>query len=162
MNSISKKTAFFGLATAVAMIFSYIEFLFPINLGLPGIKLGLCNAVILFLMYKENIKTAVSVNIIRILLTGILFGNTFGIIYSAVGALFAAAAMITAKKVKCFGIIGVSVFGAVFNNLGQLIAAAALLSTPNVILYLPVLILSGVVFGIITGMVCGTVLHKLK
>lgn len=144
------------------MIFSYIEFLIPFNFGIPGIKLGLCNGIVLFLLYRYSVKQALYINILRIILSGILFGNIYGIIYSVFGALFSIIIMLIIKKFNNFSIIGVSVSGAVFNNLGQITAAAVLLSTPQVFTVLPFLTISGIIFGSIIGFVTNMLLHKVK
>lgn len=158
----SKKVSFYGLILAVALIFSYIEFLIPFNFGIPGIKLGLCNSIVLYLLYKSNIKSAIVINILRIIISGILFGNVYGIIYSLSGAFFALLIMIITKKIKCFSIIGVSISGAVFNNFGQIIAAVILLSTPQIFTILPILTISGIITGSLIGIVTNLILTKVK
>ena len=73
---IIKKTAYLGIFSAIAIIFGYVESLFP--LGIPGVKLGLANLVIVFLLYLYGVKEAVAVSFVRILVIGFLFGNLFG------------------------------------------------------------------------------------
>ncbi len=158
----SKKISLYGLTLAIALIFSYLEFLIPFNFGFPGIKLGLCNIIVVYLLYKHGIKHAVSINLLRIILSGILFGNVYGIIYSLFGAIFSIIAMFLLKKVKFLSIIGVSVSGAVFNNLGQLTAAALMLSTPQIFAYLPILAISGIVSGTLIGIAAKLIMNIVK
>ena len=94
-----KKTAYLGLFSAIAIIFGYVESLLPIFIGIPGIKLGLANLAILFLLERYSFREAAMVSVIRILVIGFLFGNMFSIIYSLSGAALSLACM-TFMKAK--------------------------------------------------------------
>ena len=81
------KLAYLGLFSAVAIIFGYVESLIPFFMGIPGIKLGLANLAVLFLLQKYSVKEAALVSVVRILVIGFMFGNLFSILYSLAGAL---------------------------------------------------------------------------
>lgn len=159
------------MLSALALVLSFLESLIPFQPGLPGIKLGLANLVIVFALYRMNVHSALLINTVRILLAGLLFSGLFGLLYSAAGAAASLAAMtlllqINRKKEQAgksilFSIFGVSMTGGVFHNLGQLLVAILFLSSLNLIYYLPVMIISGIVMGLINGMIARLLLQKL-
>ncbi len=153
-HSSSKTTyeiALGGILTVVALMFSYIESFLPAAPGLPGVKIGLANLVVLVLLYRTNWKLALTVNCMRILMSGLLFSGLFGAIYSLCGGLLSFLIMVIFKKTNLFSVIGVSMAGGVFHNIGQMLVAAAITETANIFYYLPILILSGTVSGILIG-----------
>ena len=147
----ARRVALTGLLAALALIFSYVEVLFPFNAGIPGIKLGLANLVPLIIMYRLDARYAFAANLIRVLLAGLLFSGLFAALYSLAGSCVSFFIMYLLKKTDRFSIIGVSMAGGVFHNLGQLTVAMLLISGPQLIHYMPVLILSGMTAGIIVG-----------
>lgn len=156
------KAAYFGVFTALALIFSYVETLIPINFGIPGAKLGLANLVIVIVLYKTGGKEALLLSVTRIVLSGFLFGNLFAILYSLAGGLFSLAVMGLVKRRKSFSIIGVSMAGGVTHNIGQLIVAMLVVETYQVGYYLPVLMLAGLATGTLIGVISREVLNRLK
>lgn len=158
----AKKTAFYGLFLALALVAGYVERLLPINLGIPGVKLGLANAVTMVLLYTVGIRAAAGISVIRILLTGMLFGNGFAMVYSGAGAVCSLGIMLLLKRTNKFSCVGISVAGGVFHNLGQIIVAALVLETQALLYYLPVLILSGLAAGIIIGILSGIVIRRIE
>lgn len=151
-----------AMLTALALIFSYIEFLLPINIGLPGIKLGIANIVIVIAIYKLGAVSGLVINIARILLSALLFGNMFSAIYALCGGLLSLLVMILLQKTKWFSVIGVSMAGGVFHNVGQILVATVLVSSVKALYYFPVLLLAGLVTGIINGFISTLVLRALK
>lgn len=158
----AKKTACYGLFLALALVAGYVERLIPINLGVPGVKLGLANVVTMVLLYTIGVKAAILISILRILLTGMLFGSGFSMVYSAAGAALSIVAMILLKKSKFFSSVGVSVAGGVFHNVGQILVAVFVLETKALVYYLPVLIISGLGAGIIIGILSGVLTKRLQ
>lgn len=153
-----KRTAELGFLLAVALLLSYVESLIPFTLGIPGIKLGLPNLIVVLLLYGGQkpgtcAREALSVNIMRILLSGFLFGNLYAILYALAGAACSFTVMVTVRKCKCFSMIGVSVLGGVFHNIGQIVVAMIVVETFAVVYYLPVLIVAGVVTGALLGLI---------
>lgn len=157
----AKKTAFYGMFLALALVAGYVEQLIPINLGIPGVKLGLANIVTMVLLYTVGIRAAAGITAIRILLAGILFGTGFSIVYSAAGAVLSILVMILLKNTKKFSYVSVSVAGGVFHNVGQILVAILVLETNALAYYLPILIISGVVAGIVIGIISGLLMRRL-
>ncbi len=149
------------LLTSLAMIFSYIEFLIPFNLGIPGIKLGLANIVIIMTLYCIGTKYSFAVNVMRVLLSGLLFSGMFGCMYAMTGALLSLSVMSLLKKTGLFSVIGVSVAGGITHNLAQVITASFVVSNLNVFGYFPLLIFSGLVCGFVNGLISHSVMQHL-
>lgn len=151
-----------AMLTALALIFSYIEFLVPISIGLPGIKLGIANIVIVVAIYKLGGVYGFVINIARILLSALLFGNMFSAIYALCGGLVSLAIMLLLKKTNLFSVVGVSMAGGVFHNVGQILMAIILVGSGKVLYYFPVLLLAGMSTGIINGFIDTLILRALK
>ena len=156
------KIALYGMFLAAALVAGYIERLIPINPGVPGVKLGLSNIVTMVLLYTAGFQAAVLISAARILLSGLLFGSGFAMVYSAAGALLSMIVMVILKKTGRFSTVGVSVAGGVFHNVGQILVAIAVLETRSLIYYLPVLILSGLAAGIVIGILSGVLTRRLE
>lgn len=162
-----KRTAKLGFLLALALILSYVESLIPFTFGIPGIKLGLPNLIVLLLLYSGKTSMtgagdALLVNCLRIVLSGFLFGSLFAILYAMAGAVFSFTAMVIAKRCRCFSMAGVSVLGGVFHNVGQTVVAILVVETYAVLYYLPVLIVAGVVTGAVLGILGMELLPYLK
>lgn len=145
----SKRIVVTSLFTAFALVLSYIETLIPV-IGIPGVKLGLANLVIVVSLYLLGMKEAFLINCIRILLVGFMFSNLFSILYSLAGAVFSFVVMVAAKKIKV-SMVTVGILGGVFHNIGQIFVAGFVVETYSVYSYVPVLM----IFGIVTGTFIG-------
>lgn len=156
-----KKIAFCGLILALALIAGYVESMVPVAVAIPGIKLGAANSVILILLYMVGVKEAYFVNISRVVLAGFLFGSMSSILYSLSGAVLSMLLMTLLKKTDRFSISGVSMAGGVFHNVGQLMMAAWVLETTAVWYYLPVLIISGSITGLLIGFLTGEICKRI-
>ena len=155
------RVAFFGLFTALALIFGYVESLFPIFLGVPGIKLGLANLLILVILYRWGMKEAYLLSVVRVVLSGFIFGNLFSILYSLSGALLSLTVMCLLKKSEKFTVIGVSMAGGVFHNIGQLLMAGIVLQSFSIFYYFPVLLISGMLTGMMIGILVRELLKRI-
>ena len=153
--------AYFGVFTALALIFSYVETLIPVNLGIPGVKLGLANLIIVVALYKMRLSEAYLLSVVRVLLAGFIFGNYFSIIYSLAGGLLSLTVMALLKKWGGFSLQGISIAGGVFHNIGQLIVAAVVVETFSVTYYFPVLLVAGLLTGLVIGIVAEMMLKRL-
>ena len=151
-----------GLTIALAMIMSYIEALVPLSFAVPGIKMGLANIVIIFVLYKIGTKEAILVSIIRVILVSLLFSNVMAMAYSIAGAVLSLSVMWLLKKTDKFSFVGVSIAGGIMHNVGQIIMAVILLGTEQIALYLPVLIITGTATGVVIGIVSGLVINRIK
>ncbi|MCD8019149.1 MAG: Gx transporter family protein [Clostridiales bacterium] len=158
----AKKVAFYGMFLALALVAGYVERLIPINLGIPGVKLGLANIVTMVLLYTVGFRAAAGITAARILLSGMLFGSGFAMVYSAAGALLSMIVMVLLKQTKRFSSVGVSVAGGVFHNIGQILVAMLVLETKALAYYLPVLIISGLAAGVVIGILSGLLTRRLE
>lgn len=156
------RVAYFGVFTALALMFSYIEIMIPIQFGVPGIKLGFANIMIVIMLYKGSAKEALLLSIVRIMLSGFLFGNLSSILYSIAGGVLSLGIMTLLKKQGGFSVIGVSVAGGVSHNVGQLIVAMLVVETYQVGYYFPVLLVAGVLTGLGIGVVSQEVLKRIR
>lgn len=161
-NITAKTIATAAVLASLALIFSYMEFLIPISLGIPGIKPGLANIVVVVALYKLGSRTAFMVNVTRILLAAALFGSVFSGLYSLAGGLVSFIAMVFLKRTNLFSTAGVSMAGGVFHNMGQLIIAALLVESAQIFYYFPLLLLSGMATGIFNGIIATLILRALN
>ena len=150
-----------GLLTALGLLIGYIEFLIPIPLGIPGVKPGFANIVIVWALYSLGPWEALMINGMRIFLSGFLFGNFSMILYSLAGAAVSFLCMCLAKKSGLFSMTGVSMIGGVMHNMGQLLVAMAVLETVSLVYYGPVLLAAGVITGLLIGIVTGEVKKRI-
>ena len=156
----AKKTALLGMLVALAFVLSYIETLIPINLGIPGAKLGLANLVVMVALYTLGTKEALSM--VRILLTGLTFSSMAAMLYSFAGGLLSFAVMYLAKRSKLFSAAGVSVLGGISHNAGQIFVAMWVLDTATLIYYLPVLAITGIASGTVIGLLAVMVIRRVS
>lgn len=156
------KVAVFGVFTSLALILSYVELLIPINFGIPGMKLGLVNLLVVILLYKGCPRDALLLSVIRILLSGLIFGNMFSIFYSLGGGLLSLAVMVFLKKTGQFTVAGISIGGGASHNVGQLLVAMFVVQTYQVGYYLPVLLIAGVITGAVIGILSAEVLKRTQ
>ena len=160
MKHQSKKIAFLGLCAGVALVLAYVEALLPpLYAAVPGIKLGLPNIAIIFILYRFGLREAAVVSLIRIVSVALLFGNPMTFAYSVAGAFLSLLVMTVLRKLDLFSIVGVSVAGAVFHNVGQILTAMVLLGTAELGYYLIVLAVTGTISGILVGL-CGAMAVK--
>ena len=147
----TKKIANIAMLVALAIIFSYVEVLIPINIGIPGVKLGLANLVIVIALYSLDMGDVWLISLVRIVLVGFMFGSLMSIAYSLAGAIVSLIAMMIIKKADFFGIMGVSIIGAAF-----------VVKNNGIYYYVPMLLIAGVITGGIIGVVSHRVLNILK
>lgn len=158
----TNRIAFLGLLVALAFVLSYVEMLLPINIGIPGAKIGLANLVVMVALYTIGARNAFILSIVRVVLVGLTFGNMAMMLYSLAGALLSFVAMLVAKRTKLFSITGVSVVGGVFHNLGQIIVAIIVLDTTSLLYYFPFLVVIGTISGVVIGIVAGLITERIR
>jgi len=153
-----KKISRLAMLLALSAVLSIIESFIPLNGSIPGLKLGLANTVIVFVIYIYGFKDAFFLSLLRVFLIGLLRTGLFNIsfFFSIGGAVLSVAMMSLAKKYTPLSVIGVSVLGAIFHNIGQVLIGIFLLNTLSILFYLPYLL----VFATITGVVVGSVIDK--
>ena len=153
----NKKTAYLGVMLALALICSYVEVLIPFSIGIPGIKLGLANIVIVFALYSLGTKEAYIISIARVLISGFMFGNVMAIAYSFAGGMLSLTIMYLLKKTKLLSVISVSIAGGIAHNIGQII----IVSNYSVMYYIPVLMIAGFITGTLIGIVAQEVFLRV-
>ena len=162
MRHTSRKLAYLGLCTAVALILAYVEVLLPpLTFAVPGIKLGLPNIAIIFVLYRYGVRYAAMVSFVRIAVVSILFGNPMTFAYSAAGAALSLLVMAILRRMDVLSTVGVSVAGGVFHNVGQILMAMWLLGTAELGYYLIVLAITGTVSGIFVGLCGGMAVKRI-
>ena len=162
MRHSAKKVAFLGLCTSVALILAYVESMLPpLFAAIPGIKLGLPNIAIIFILYRFGVKEAAAVSFVRILAVSFLFGNPMTFAYSMAGGVLSLVVMAVLKRLDFLSMIGVSVAGGVMHNVGQILMAMLLLSTAELGYYLIVLAVTGTISGIFIGLCGGFALKRI-
>ena len=157
-----RKMTALAITVSIALILSFIESRIPAFVAIPGIKVGLANIAVIFTLYKLGAKEASLISILRVILVSLLFGSPVSFIYSLTGAILSFAVMILLKRFTSLATVTVSVSGGVMHNIGQIIAASFMLSTNVVLYYLPFLLLSGTLAGIVIGTVSALIVKRVK
>ena len=158
----TKKLTVLALSVALAMILSFVESQIPAFVPIPGVKIGLANIVVVFALYKLGWKEAVGISLLRVFLVSVLFGHAASFFYSFAGAVFSFCGMVLLKKTGKFSHIAVSVAGGVLHNAGQILMACILLGTNIIAYYLPILILSGTLAGIVIGLLASVMVSRIR
>lgn len=158
----TKKIAVLALAIALAMILSFVESQIPAFVAIPGVKVGLANIAVVFVLYKLGWKEAVLISLVRVFMVSVLFGTAVSLFYSVAGAVLSLTGMVLLKKTGLFSTVAVSVTGGVLHNVGQILMACLLLETNVIVYYLPFLILSGVIAGVVIGVVSAIMVNRVQ
>lgn len=162
INSKTKHICILGLMISLAFAFSYLESLISLSVGIPGVKLGIANLVVIITLYVLNEKDAFAISVIRILMNGLFFSGFFSMLFSLSGGILSFLAMVIAKRTNKFSPIGVSALGGVIHNLGQIIIAVFVMNTYRIIYYFPILMFSGLITGIINGIIASIITNRLN
>lgn len=157
----TKKLALYGVLTALALILSYVEAQIPAFVALPGVKIGLTNIVVVTAMYILGNKGAMAINLVRIIVVALLFGNAMSFAFSLAGGMLSTCLMMLLKRIGKFSPVSISTAGGVSHNVGQIIVAMVLLNTEAVFWYLPVLWISGITSGLVIGIIGALVVKRI-
>ena len=158
----TKKIAVLALAIALAMILSFVESQIPAFVAIPGVKIGLANIAVVFVLYKLGWKEAVLISLVRVFMVSVLFGTAVSLFYSVAGAVLSLTGMVLLRKTGLFSTVAVSVTGGVLHNVGQILMACLLLETNVIVYYLPFLSLSGVIAGVVIGVVSAIMVNRVQ
>ena len=148
------------MLTAVAMILSYVESLLP-SVGIPGVKMGLANIAVIFALFRFGWKEAAALSLVRVVLVSLLFGSVGAMLYSLAGAVLSLAVMALLRRIDRFSTVGISVAGGVAHNAGQILMAMLILQTKQLLVYLPVLAVSGIAGGVLTGLAAALLIRRI-
>ena len=157
----TRKISYMALTTALCMVLSFVESQIPAFVAVPGVKVGLANIAVIFALYRMGWKEAAAVSLIRVVLVSLLFGNFAALFYSLAGAVLSLAGMCLLKKTGKFTEIIVSVAGGVLHNIGQIAMASILLETDVLRYYLPLLLLSGTIAGVVVGVSSAILIRRI-
>ena len=155
----NRKISRMALLVTISVLLGYVENLFPPPVALPGIKLGLANAVVILLVYTHQTREAVCISAMKVFLCALLFGSPVSFIYSIAGALVSLGVMLLSKRTGLFSLIGVSSLGGIFHNIAQLLCAYFFIGK-GALLHMPILCISGAVCGVLTGCVAQIILKR--
>ena len=155
------KVAYLGVFLGLALVCSYVESLIPFYFGIPGVKLGLTNIVIVLMLYCVGAKEAFTISVLRVVLAGFLFGNMFSILYSLAGGILSFGVMYLLMRTKKLGLLPISICGGLFHNIGQLAVAAFVVENYRIVYYLPVLLIAGAVTGLLIGLAAGEIVLRI-
>lgn len=156
----TKRLVLFAMLTAVAMILSYVESLLP-SVGIPGVKMGLANIAVIFALFRFGWKEAAALSLVRVVLVSLLFGSVGAMLYSLAGAVLSLAVMALLRRIDRFSTVGISVAGGVAHNAGQILMAMLILQTKQLLGYLPVLAVSGIAGGVLTGLAAALLIRRI-
>lgn len=156
------KAAYLGLLLAFALLLSYIEVLLPLQVGIPGVKLGLANLAVLLCLYLFTEKEAMLLSVVKAVLTGLLFGNLYMIIYSLAGAVLSCLVMAVMIRLGKWHVPVVSAMGGVMHNVGQLMVAYLTIQTYGILYYVPILLIAGLMTGLLIGVIVSLTLPYVK
>ena len=158
----TKQISYLAMSTLVALGLSYLESHIPPLTSIPGIKIGLANLAVIFVLYKFGVKSAFVLSLMRVFISFLLFGSVISLAYSFSGALFSITVMSIMKKSEKFSEIGVSVAGAIMHNIAQILVALLIFSVTEILLYLPMLMISAVISGIFIGIVGALTVKRIR
>ena len=156
----TKRLVLLAMLTAVAMILSYVESLLP-SVGIPGVKMGLANIPVIFALFRFGWKEAAALSLVRVVLVSLLFGSVGAMLYSLAGAVLSLAVMALLRRIDRFSTVGISVAGGVAHNAGQILMAMLILQTKQLLGYLPVLAVSGIAGGVLTGLAAALLIRRI-
>ena len=145
------KIARYGLLTSVMLVLGLVERQFMLVPGIPGIRLGLSNTVLLYALCLMDAKSAWLLMASKVLLGGLLYAGVSGMFYSFAGGVLSMAAMLLSLRIKGVGVVGVSVMGAAAHMSGQIVMSRLLLGSWAALVQAPILIAASVVTGVLTG-----------
>ena len=156
----TKRLVLLAMLTAVAMILSYVESLLP-SVGIPGVKMGLANIAVIFALFRFGWKEAAALSLVRVVLVSLLFGSVGALLYSLAGAVLSLAVMALLRRIDRFSTVGISVAGGVAHNAGQILMAMLILQTKQLLGCLPVLAVSGIAGGVLTGLAAALLIRRI-
>lgn len=152
-----------SMLTAVGLIIFVVEAQIPVPVAIPGVKLGLSNVVTLFALWTLSRRAAATVLILRVVLGNFVVGNLMVLFYSLSGGLLCLLVMALMKSLFSEKQIFIlSMFGAIAHNIGQLAVAVFVMGTSSILLYAPILLLSGLITGFFTGQCAQAVILHMK
>ena len=158
-----KRLTAMALLTAVALIMFTVEAQIPPPVPIPGVKLGLANIITVYAMFSLGPRDTLLILLARVVLGSMFSSAAITLIYSLSGGLLCYLAMLLLRKLLTLRQIWVcGVIGAIFHNVGQTLAAICIYQSLSVAVYFPLLVISGVVTGLFTGLCAQFLVQRLR
>lgn len=154
------RVALCGMLLALMLVLGFVESQLPVAAGIPGIKLGLSNGVLIFAVYMLNIPTAFLLMGLKVLLSGLLFGSPSAMLYALAGGVLSLTVMSLLSRMKGLSPVVVSMMGGLSHNVGQVAMAMLVLQTPKLMYYMAVLMAVGLVTGLATGLAASGIIRR--
>lgn len=158
----TQRIAICGMLLAVMLVLGYVESILPSFSAVPGIKLGLSNGVLIFAVYMLDIPSAYILMILKVFLSGFLFGNPSTMMYAGAGGALSLTGMVLLSRVQGLHSVTVSMVGGVLHNVGQIALAMLILQTDSLLYYMAILMLAGLACGALTGVCAVSVMKHMK
>lgn len=158
----TQRIALSGLLVALMLVLGYVESLLPVAAGIPGIKLGLSNGILIFAVYMLGIPTAFVLMVLKVVLSGLMFGGVSAMMYAFAGGLVSMIFMALLSRIKGVHVVVVSMVGGLMHNVGQVGLAMVMLGTPKLMYYMAILMVVGLGCGALTGVCASSVMKHLK
>ena len=150
-----------AMLISLMLVLGYIESLIPT--GVPGIRIGLSNGVLIFSVYMLGIPSAYILIALKVFLSGLLFSGVTGMMYAFMGGLVSLTVMSLLSRFKRLSPVLVSMAGGVTHNMGQIAVALLILSrVKQMFLYLLLLTVTGLICGLVTGTAAVSVMKHVK
>lgn len=161
MEKRTKRIALCALLLSLMLIAGYVENLIPVAPGIPGIKLGLSNSILVLSLYMLGVPTSLLLMVLKVLLSGILFSGVSAMMYAFSGGAVSLLCMALFSRMKGVSPIVTSAIGGLMHNVGQVALAMLILHTPQLVYYMAVLMAVGLATGAATGIVAAAVMRRV-
>ena len=158
----ARRVAVCGMLLALMLVLGFVESQLPVAAGIPGIKLGLSNGVLIFAVYMLNIPTAYLLMGLKVLLSGLMFGSPSAMMYAFAGGVLSLSVMVLISRIKGLSPVVVSMVGGLSHNVGQVALAMVILGTPKLVYYMAVLMAVGMVTGLATGLAASGIISRFR
>ena len=158
----AQRIAVCGMLLALMLVLGFVESQLPVAAGIPGIKLGLSNGVLIFAVYMLNVPTAYLLMGLKVLLSGMLFGSPSAMMYAFAGGVLSLTVMVLLSRVKGVSPVVVSMVGGLSHNVGQVALAMIILNTPKLLYYMAILMIVGLVTGMATGLAANGIIRRFQ
>lgn len=156
----AQRIALCGMLLALMLVLGFVESQIPVAVGIPGVKLGLSNGVLIFAVYMLNIPTAFVLMGLKVLLSGFLFGSPSAMMYALAGGVLSLTVMCLLSRIKGLSPVVVSMMGGLSHNVGQVALAMVVLQTPKLLYYMAILMAVGLLTGLLTGLAAKPLLRR--
>ena len=158
----AQRVALCGILLALMLVLGLVESMIPVGGGIPGIKLGLSNSVLIFAVYMLDIPTAYVLMALKVTLASMMYAGFGAFPYALAGGVLSVTAMALFSRVRGMHPVTVSMVGGVMHNVGQVVMAMVMLNTARLMYYLAILMLVGLGTGALTGICAHQVMRHWK